>query len=307
MMKPLVSVIVPIYNVEAYLEKCLNSILSQSYENLEIILVDDGSSDGCGGICDRYAQVDSRIRVIHQENQGVSAARNAGLEIMNGDYAMFVDADDWLGGDAVAVLFERMERDGSDMAIGKAVRIWNDGKMQHTYCGWMYDMVISGEQALMMLGTRQDIPCYAGAKLYKSCVFSRICFPRLSCGEDVWVLPYILSACNRISLLEHTVYYYYQRPTSVVHSAGERQITDSITAAWHTARFLLDRRMWSNGAAYYDSGLFQARKLKDTGKVRELYWNSFSGKEHCRLMSGNWKDYLYLLRLYVPGLRKNSD
>ena len=92
----LISVIVPVYNVEPYLRKCVDSILAQSYSNLEVILVDDGSPDGCGAICDEYAAKDARVRVIHKPNGGVSDARNAGLDIMTGDYVAFVDSDDWI-------------------------------------------------------------------------------------------------------------------------------------------------------------------------------------------------------------------
>ena len=96
MSKPLISVIVPVYNVEQYLPKCIDSILAQTYENLEIILVEDGTKDSSGVICDEYAAKDARIRVIHKENGGLSSARNAGMEIARGEYFGFVDSDDWI-------------------------------------------------------------------------------------------------------------------------------------------------------------------------------------------------------------------
>ena len=95
-MKELISIIVPIYNVEKYIHKCIESIINQTYKNLEIILVDDGSPDNCGNICEEYAKNDSRIKVIHKENNGLSSARNAGLEICKGDYIGFVDSDDYI-------------------------------------------------------------------------------------------------------------------------------------------------------------------------------------------------------------------
>lgn len=104
-MQPLISVIVPIYKVELYLRKCINSILAQTYQNLEVILVDDGSPDQCGIICDEYAKSDSRVRVIHQENSGVASARNAGLQAAQGDYIGFVDSDDWIAPDMYDCLY----------------------------------------------------------------------------------------------------------------------------------------------------------------------------------------------------------
>ena len=115
-MNPLISVIVPIYKVERYLVRCLDSIVNQTYRNLEIILVEDGSPDNCGAICDDYARLDERIRVIHQENRGLSAARNAGLDIMSGEYLMFVDSDDRLKSNILQSLFEKAELYSSDFA-----------------------------------------------------------------------------------------------------------------------------------------------------------------------------------------------
>lgn len=106
MNNPLVSVVVPVYNVASYLEQCLDSVVNQTYKNLEIILVDDGSTDGSGAICDRYAEKDSRIQVIHKENGGLSSARNVGLERITGEWALFVDSDDWIELNTLELLFE---------------------------------------------------------------------------------------------------------------------------------------------------------------------------------------------------------
>ena len=114
-MKSLVSVIVPIYKVEKYLNKCVDSIINQSYKNLEIILVDDGSPDKCGEICDKYAEKDSRVKVIHKENGGLSDARNAGIDIAKGDYLLFVDSDDWITSNICEVLIKNANDNLSDI------------------------------------------------------------------------------------------------------------------------------------------------------------------------------------------------
>ena len=117
-MNSLISVIVPIYKVEKYLRKCVESILSQTHTNLEIILVDDGSPDNCGAICDEYAKQDARIKVIHKPNGGLSDARNAGLDIMTGEYVAFVDSDDWIGPRMYETLLQMLKLFQADIAIG---------------------------------------------------------------------------------------------------------------------------------------------------------------------------------------------
>ena len=116
-MEPLISVIVPIYNVKAYLDRCVESLLGQSYKNLEIFLVDDGSTDGCGKVCDRYAAQDPRITVIHKKNGGLSDARNAALDVAQGEYYAFVDGDDWVSPYYVENLYRALRKADADMAV----------------------------------------------------------------------------------------------------------------------------------------------------------------------------------------------
>ena len=119
MSQPLVSIIVPIYKVEPYLRRCLDSIVNQSYTNLEIILVDDGSPDNCPQICDEYASKDNRIKVIHKKNGGLSDARNAGLDICKGEYISFVDSDDWVDEKYIETLLDLAIKENVDIAIGE--------------------------------------------------------------------------------------------------------------------------------------------------------------------------------------------
>ena len=128
MNSPLISVIVPVYKVEAYLEKCVNSIINQTYKNLEIILVDDGSPDRCGEMCDEFAKQDSRIRVIHKENGGQSTARNMALDIMKGDYVGFVDSDDWIELDMYENLMKLIQENNAQISVCGVQCDWPNGK-----------------------------------------------------------------------------------------------------------------------------------------------------------------------------------
>ena len=124
---PLISVIVPVYKVEAYLDRCVQSIVDQTYRNLEIILVDDGSPDNCPAMCDAWAEKDSRIRVIHKENGGLSDARNAGMAVTAGEFVGFVDSDDSIAPEMYQMLLERMNADGSDIAACGVEMVFEDG------------------------------------------------------------------------------------------------------------------------------------------------------------------------------------
>ena len=303
-MDPLVSVIVPIYKAEEYLPGCLDSIVAQTYRNLEIILVDDGSPDSSGAICDRYAEADSRIRVIHQKNQGVATTRNTGLDAVTGDYIMFVDSDDWIPPDAVQTLYDCMIRDGSDMAVGHAVKIYDDMHTADVYHGRKRNAVLSGEEALSTLGTDQEIPYCLWGKLYNRVVWDNIRFVNLRQAEDIVALPYLLRSCEKISITDKLVYYYYQRTTSIVHTVNDDVIRDSIVGAWYVAKILIEWCMWENAGVYYRSGMRRAITMKDVASVRKLRREIFTNAERYRLIRQYWKNYFELAIIYFPNMYK---
>ena len=133
MNRDLISIIVPIYNVEKYLTECVDSIIKQTYKNLEIILVDDGSTDHSKDICDQYVKIDTRIRVIHKVNGGLSSARNAGIDIANGNYYMFIDSDDYIKEDMVELLYSVMIENQCDMTICNIIRFYDNGDVKPLY------------------------------------------------------------------------------------------------------------------------------------------------------------------------------
>ncbi len=130
----LITIVVPVYNVEKYLDRCIRSIQAQTYKNLEIILIDDGSEDQCGEICDQYAESDERITVIHKENGGLSSARNAGIDIAAGCYIGFVDSDDYIHPDMYGILYDSMKRNDADIAVLRTLY----GKRRKAYTGGAY-------------------------------------------------------------------------------------------------------------------------------------------------------------------------
>lgn len=213
-MKPLLSVIVPVYKTEAYLEECVDSILNQTYENLEVILVDDGSPDQCGAICDRYAQKDSRVKVIHKENGGLSHARNAGMEVACGSYLMFVDSDDLLPLDAAKALLEIAVLESADLVIGKHLRFMKTVSPNAEETGEYW--ILSSEEA--MRDTLQN-GCAAWARIYRRDVHENVCFPIGEINEDEAIVLRLLEKCKSVAKTNKVVYYYRCRQDSITTSA----------------------------------------------------------------------------------------
>ena len=240
-MEALISVIVPVYKVEKYLERCIDSILAQTYQNLEVILVDDESPDSSGLICDRYAKEDERIKVIHKENAGPGMARNAGLDICTGDFIMFVDSDDYLSVDAVQVLYERITMDDSDMAVGKHTDVYEDGRKDGAFCSWMKDDILKTKDMLRSIRASKCLPLAPWGKLYKRHIFETIRYNTFMCGEDLMLYPLILDRCGQISVVDREIYFYFQRSNSLVHQKSECAKSDEVIASINFAKYL-----WNN-------------------------------------------------------------
>ena len=278
-MNSLVSIIVPIYNVEEYLDRCIESIVNQTYRDLEIILVDDGSPDSCPQMCDRWAEKDDRIKVIHKENAGVGFARNSGLDIATGDYISFVDPDDYLSLDAVEIMTGRIVKDQSDLVVGQCVKVYSDGSQSPSAYHWITDEVLTQNEAFGMVGSPRELPVYTWGKLYRGQIFNEIRFKSLSCAEDVYILPDILELSKKISLVGSIVYFYFQRDSSIVHSKKKVQIVDSISASLRLSRFLFNRRCFLGASGYYYSAICQYMEIKNNVTAKKLLKDTFSRKE----------------------------
>ncbi len=217
-MGELISIIVPVYNVEKYLDCCMQSILHQSYKDYEVLLVDDGSTDGSGQICDAYAKEDKRIRVFHQENGGVSSARNLGLDKAKGAYIGFVDADDCMDYRMLEILYDTLTAEDADMVMC-------DFTMEDNGC-YYYAPGIAAEKMVWGRDEALDIlykSCRRGGdvlwnKLYRKKLFAGIRFPQGMCYEDAYVMHQLFERAERIVFINRKLYYYRNRKNSIMHS-----------------------------------------------------------------------------------------
>lgn len=218
-MEPLISVIVPVYNIEKYIGRCIDSIINQTYRNLEIILVDDGSTDASGRICDEYARHDARIRVIHKENEGQSKARNHGIKIANGSMIFFVDGDDYIAKRTLYNLYNVKKDTGAKISCCLF-------QMTRDFClpdvddnsNTFQTQLLSCVEALEKLLRQSDIPCSPWAKLYDRDLFQDITYPVGEIMEDFGTTYKLFAKSDLIALLMFNGYYYYVRSGSTMKS-----------------------------------------------------------------------------------------
>lgn len=222
-MEQLISVIVPIYNVEQYLKKCIESILKQTYQNLEIILVDDGSPDGCGAICDTYAKKDDRIKVIHKANGGLSDARNAGLEVATGEYVLMVDSDDWIHNQTIEILYRTIQEQDADVSICNYQYVHTDDKYKDEK--YDFDQLkakiewIDNREIQYRYFTDQDrriMYTVAWNKLYRRSLWKDIRYPKGKVHEDEYTTFKVLYAAHEIGIIDLPLNYYFVGRDSIM-------------------------------------------------------------------------------------------
>ncbi len=214
-----ISVIVPIYNVEAYLRKCVDSILAQTYKDLEVILVDDGSPDNCGAICDEYAKHDARVRVIHKVNGGLSDARNAGLDIVTGEYVAFVDSDDWIEPYMYEKLLDNLIHFNADMSVGG---VSDDIEEEQGYRSVKVSDYGGSSFAEDNTEAMKRYFCGSWAawdKLYKLALFDGIRYPVGEINEDEAIVLQLLERCRKVCYTDTVCYHYVRRRSSITTSA----------------------------------------------------------------------------------------
>lgn len=220
MTKPLISVIIPVYKVEKYLDKCIESVVNQIYKNLEIILVDDGSPDNCPTICDEWAKKDSRIVVIHKENGGLSSARNAGVAIAKGEWVGFVDSDDYIAPNMYEKMLFAAQKSGAELCVCGMKWINEDGsEYKDVMQSPIINEVLIKEQVFLKF-CRDDYFYYVTSvnKLYKRELFERVTFPEGRLHEDEFTAHHFFNACEKIICVQDELYFYVQRQNSIMNS-----------------------------------------------------------------------------------------
>ena len=220
-MNPLISIIIPVYNVEKYIEKCVTCLTAQTYKNIEIILIDDGSTDDSGIICDALAKTDDRIVVLHQENSGVSAARNNALDIMKGDYVTFVDSDDYVDDHFIECLYTALKSNNADISTCGHYRVEFDGTLKKIYhlSDNPEDIIcLSGKDSIMNMFYEKICSASSGSKLYKREIFDNLRYPGYIMGEDTFIVYHTFKKAALIAHTNKPLYYYVQHSASVTNS-----------------------------------------------------------------------------------------
>ena len=261
----LISVIVPIFKVEECLDKCVQSIVEQTYPNLEIILVDDGSPDRCGAMCDDWAEKDSRIQVIHKENGGLSDARNAGLRIATGDCISFIDSDDWIEPEFMEKLLDAMERHHAQIAECAVELVDEDGKVlscRETAKTPVMDKIESLRRLVQEDGIYQTV----WNKLYRREVVEGILFEKGKYHEDDFWTYQIFDRMDRLATVDCLMYHYLQRSSSIMGAAYSLKRLDGMEARMNRMKYL--------------SKYEQLRDLTAQQFMLELMWHLQSALKH---------------------------
>ena len=232
-----ISVIVPVYKVASYLDRCVQSIVDQTYKKLEIILVDDGSPDNCPAMCDAWAERDSRIRVIHKDNGGLSDARNAGLTLATGEYISFIDSDDWIAPEMLEKLFDALQRDDSDIAACAVQMVWEDDTLSEMLTV-RRNCVLDREEAQCALLRETLLKQPVWYKLYRRETIKGIPFEVGKYHEDVYWSYQAIGNARRVSLIDYVGYYYFQRSGSIMGKGYSLRRLDAIEAYERRYRYL---------------------------------------------------------------------
>ena len=240
-----VSVIVPVYNVEQYMDKCLNSLINQTLSDIEIILVDDGSTDNSGKKCDDYALNDKRIKVIHQKNQGLSAARQSGISICKGEYIAHIDSDDFVNEDYLKILYNFGKEKNIDIVIAQ-IKFFNENNISDAGVfpgGQIYTEL---NQKLSILRNEKD-KCWTSVvnKIFSKNLINTMENhknpPNLSVGEDcLWMIKAAFFA-NKIGTVNGSTYFYRYNPTSLTHIVNDKMLKDKDTTTKEIIKFMNDK------------------------------------------------------------------
>ena len=238
----MISVIVPVYKVEPYLHQCVDSILAQTFTDFELILVDDGSPDNCGRICDEYAKQDDRVRVIHQENGGLSAARNAGIDAAKGEYITFIDSDDVVTYNYIEVLYENMLNNNADVTVCSIHEFTDDSEIE-TCFNVKNILKLTGKEACLSIYRHSGyLWVSAYAKLYRKALFNGIYFPVGYIHEDQATIPKVLYGADNVVIIDCIAYWYRLRQGSIMRDGFDVRQFHAIEAVNNCKAFFIEKK-----------------------------------------------------------------
>lgn len=234
---PKISVIIPVYEVELYIDRCVESVIDQTYTNLEIILVDDGSTDNCPAICDEWAKQDKRIKVIHKANGGLSEARNFGMDIATGELIGFVDSDDWISSDMYQRLYSNMVENHSDISVCGVEMVWEEKKSNISLTS-QGNYALNQHEAMEALIRESILKQPVWGKLYKREILRDIRFPVGRYHEDVFWSYQVIGNANKVSVFDTPCYYYFQHKSSIMGNRYSIKRLDALDAKCERLAFL---------------------------------------------------------------------
>lgn len=234
-----ISVIVPVYNVEQYLERCVDSIINQTYTNLEIILVNDGSTDNSGKLCDELAKKDERIRVIHKENGGLSDARNRGIDEAESDLVGFIDSDDYIDRDMYEMLLKNLNNTDADLSMCALYDVYNNTPEVQVTNKETWEL--SSEQAIKMVMEAKILSVTAVNKLYRKSLFSDLKFEVGKIAEDAFIMIKLLDKCEKIVATNEKKYYYVHRENSITTQKFSTKFLNVIEAYEQNSNIILEK------------------------------------------------------------------
>lgn len=272
----LVTVIIPIYQAEEYLNKCLTTVTQQTYGKLEIVLIDDGSTDSSSLICDKWAQKDQRIKVIHQKNGGRSVARNTGLSNATGDYVAFIDPDDWMAKTMIEKLVTSIDQTKSDIAICQFINVFSNGKMRRNAAFNKGQQVFNRNEFFSYLLEDNVITNHLWRMLYKRNIIPKGIFPKGMDFEDIFAMPYIIKNCKKIVYIDDSEYFYRKNEESLVHITDINKYQDHYIAVRNSCCQIISLEPSLSSKA----NIVLAQKL--IGILKEIYDNNLEINDNCQ-------------------------
>lgn len=302
-MEDLISVIIPVYNTSDTLDKCMQSVINQTYSNLEIILVESASTDNSGEICDQYEQLDNRVKVIHQtERKGLSNARNTGLEYATGAYVGFVDSDDWITLDMYEILLNSLKQKNADIACGQVYRTETEEVQDFSGQSFTVDVLSKDEYALMFFRTKSNKTVhYVWSKLYKQNVAKKIHFPEGLLAEDVKGFFDALISAEKIVNVNREMYYYRNNPNGLSGNLFSKKQLDIIKVWKYIYDYCKNNKPeWSEYAKvnYYRAYFGVLTRLIISGQSKEF------PEEKKQLLMRVKQYYKCLMKSTIPKSRK---